>query len=99
MSPDLPDVADVGQQQGEVSQAQSLLLRGQAQFGDGPNQGVDHRVKQPQQLVPALQLLGRLRGACAKICSERQTLLINIDANQKKYTANVSNFVNEQMLH
>lgn len=68
MSADLPDMADVGQQQGEVPQAQSLLLRRQAQFGDGPDEGVYHRVEQLQQLVPALQLLGRLRGAGAEIC-------------------------------
>lgn len=65
---DPPDVADVGQQQGQVSQAQGLLLRGQAQLGDGPDQGVDDRVEEAQQLAPALQLLGRLRGAGAKIC-------------------------------
>lgn len=65
-------MADVGQQQGEVSQAQRLLLCGQAQLGDGPDQGVDDRVQEAQQLAPALQLLGRLRGAGAKICSARE---------------------------
>lgn len=64
----LPDVADVGEQHGEVSQAQSLLLSRQAQFGYGPDQSIDHRVEQTQQLVPALQLLGRLRGARTQIC-------------------------------
>lgn len=65
----VPDVADVGEQHGEVSEAQGLLLGRQAQFGNGPDQSVDHRVQQTQQLVPALQLLGRLRGARTQICN------------------------------
>lgn len=67
-----PDVADVGQQQSEVSQAEGLLLGGQAQLGDGPDQGVDDRVEQAQQFTAALQLLGRLRGTGAKICRAEQ---------------------------
>lgn len=65
----VPDVADVGEQHGEVSKALSLLLGRQAHLGDGPDQSIDHGVEQTQQLVPALQLLGRLRGARAKICN------------------------------
>lgn len=69
----VPDVANVGQQHGEVSQAQRLLLGRQAQLGNGPDQSIDHRVEQTQQLVPALQLLGRLWRACTQICRTRHT--------------------------
>ena len=65
----VPDVADVGKQHGEVSQAQSLLLGRQAQLGNGPDQSIDHRVQQTQQLGPALQLLGGLRGVRTQICN------------------------------
>lgn len=82
-------MADVGQQQGEVSQAQRLLLCGQAQLGDGPDQGVDDRVQEAQQLAPALQLLGRLRGAGAEICSAREhsrdTQLSVLQHRQSRY--------------
>lgn len=63
----LPDVADVGQQHGEVSQAQRLLLSAEAQPGDGPDQRVHHRVQQAQQPGPALQLLRRLGRSRAQI--------------------------------
>lgn len=68
----VPHVADVGEQHGEVAEPQRLLLGGQAQFGNGPDQSIDHRVEQTQQLVPALQLLGRLRRAGPQIWRRQQ---------------------------
>lgn len=81
-----PHVADVGEQHGEVAKPQSLLLGGQAQFGNGPDQSVDHRVQKPQQLVPALKLLCCLRGSRAQICSTTaasQTCDIHLSVNQQ----------------
>ncbi len=75
----VPDVADVGEQHGEVSEAQSLLLGRQAQFGNGPDQSINHRVQQTQQLVPALQLLGCLRGARTQICNTQQSNILTTD--------------------
>lgn len=65
----VPDVAYVRKQHGEVAQAQSLLLVGQSQFGNGPDKCINYRVQEPKQLVPTLQLLGRLWGGCAQICN------------------------------
>lgn len=79
----VPDVADVGKQHGEVSQAQSLLLGRQAQFGNGPDQSIDHRVEQTQQLVPALQLLGRLRGVRTQICNTEHGHMLTGDSHQR----------------
>lgn len=67
----VPDVPDVGEQHGEMAEAQSLLLGGQAQLGNGPDQSIDHRVQETQQLVSAFQLLRCLRGACAQICENQ----------------------------
>lgn len=63
----VPDVAYMGQQHGEVSKPQSLLLCRQTQFGNGPDQSIDDMVQKAKQLVPALQLFWCLRGACAQI--------------------------------
>lgn len=64
---------DVGEQHGEMAKAQSLLLGGQAQFGDGPDQRIDHRIQETQQFVSAFQLFWSLRGARAQTCEKQHS--------------------------
>lgn len=54
------EMADVGEQHEQVSEAGVLLAEGEAGFGDGPHKSICYTIQQTQQPGTTLQLLAAL---------------------------------------